>query len=526
MIRISALCALALLASAASPQQRPAYDILIVHGQVYDGDGRLLVGAEVAIRDGQIVAVGEGLSLRKAARRTIDATGMIVAPGFIDPHTHAGADLTSADPSRRANLAWAFQGVTTVVVGNDGDGLTPNSTVIGQTGTNYAVLSGFGRIRRQVMGDADLPANTMQLTKMRAAVRRDMCAGALGFSAGLYYAPQSFASTHEVIALAEVAGAMGGYYDTHLRDEGRFTVGVDAALEEALEIGRAAKLPLHIAHIKALGPAVWGQSSSMIAKIERARAAGQRVTADQYPWDASGTRISTALLPRSTMDGGMEALRGRLADPVQAKAIELGIDRSIANRGGADRLLITGSSGNVGSISGKTLAQVAKERGMTPAQTAIEILRSGDASLASFNMSATDIEAFAYRDWVVTGSDGSTGHPRMFASFPKAWDDLVRRGKMEIGRFIARSSGNTARAIGLEGRGFLRDGMAADIVVLDPSHIGPMATYLQPTVQSVGVKTLLVAGVPVVENGKYTGNLPGKRLRKVPKSAACSTQRH
>lgn len=523
MNRTSVLCLLALLASAASP--RPTYDLLIVHGQVYDGDGRRLDGAEVAIKGGRIVAVGKGFSQHGKARRTIDAAGMIVAPGFIDPHTHADAELTSADPARRANLAWAFQGVTTVVVGNDGDGLALNSATARPTGTNYAFLSGFGRIRRQVMGDANRPADAAQLTRMREEVRSDMCAGALGFSAGLYYAPQSFASTREVIALAEVAGAMGGYYDTHLRDEGKFTIGVDAALDEALEIARVARLPLHIAHIKALGPAVWGQSGAMIARIEKARAAGQRVTADQYPWDASGTRISTALLPRSAVDGGLEALRVRLADPLQVKEIEAGIDTSIANRGGADRLLITGSTGNVGAVTGKTLAQLAKERGLTPARTAIQILRNGDASLASFNMDAADIEAFAYRDWVVTGSDGSTGHPRMFASFPKAWDDLIRGGKMEIGRFIARSSGNTAQAIGLEGRGFLRPGMAADIVIFDPARFGPRATYVQPTVHSVGVQTLLVGGITVVENGQSTGKLPGQRLRKVPKGGACGPQR-
>jgi N-acyl-D-amino-acid deacylase len=522
MIKAVLLGVSVLIASAASSATAPLYDLLIVNGQVYDGNGRALKGVEIAVVDGRIVEVAKNLSAKGSARRIIDAKGMIVAPGFVDPHTHADANLTSQEPDKRANLAWAFQGVTTLLVGNDGYGIPHTEKSATATGTNYAFLSGFGRIRRQVMGEVDRPANTTELVLMQREVRRDMCAGALGFSTGLYYAPQSFASTSEVIALASVAGKMGGYYDTHLRDEGNFSIGVLAALDEALNIAHEAKMPLHVAHIKALGPAVWGNSEAMIARIEKARALGQKVTADQYPWDASGTRISTGLLPRSVVDGGMEVLRRKLADEAETKEIERGINENIDNRGGADRLLVTAIKGNAGFASGKTLAQLANEKGITPAQVAMDILRKGDANLASFNMNAADIEAFAYRDWVVTGSDGSTGHPRMFASFPKAWNDLVRNGKMSIGRFIARSSGDTARTIRLKDRGFLRRGQAADIVILDSARFGAEASYVQPSVLSTGVHTLLVNGIAVIDSGQYSGALPGAILRKSQKSSECS----
>jgi N-acyl-D-aspartate/D-glutamate deacylase len=307
-----------------------------------------------------------------------------------------------------------------------------------------------------------------------------------------------------------------------MRMEGNDGMGVVGALDEALEITEKAGMPLHVSHIKALGPAAWGKAEAMIERIEKARARGREVTADQYPWDASGTRLSSALLPRSAVDGGMEAMRLRLADPAQAAAIERAIEANIAARGGPERLLVTNVIGNAGVTTGKTLAQLASESGTTPAKVAIEALRKGDANVASFNMSAENIKAFAYKDWVVTGSDGSTGHPRMYATFPKAWSDLVREGTMSIGRFIARSTGDTARVIGLESRGFLRAGYAADIVIFDPERYKAVANYVNPTALSSGVQTLLVNGVPVIENGRYAGSLPGVRLKKVQKGTQCN----
>ncbi|WP_185960264.1 N-acyl-D-amino-acid deacylase family protein [Erythrobacter insulae] len=495
-------------------------DTIISGGMVFDGSGAAGTITDLALRDGMIVYIGPDADSRFAATRTIDATDLIVAPGFIDPHTHAGSDLASSDTSRRANLPFTFQGVTTVVVGNDGGGkpdiadLARAATANG-IGTNVAYLVGFGPVREAVLETSNRAPSRKELAQMESITRAAMCEGAWGFSTGLYYVPQSYSETEEVIALAKVARETGGYYDTHMRDESTYNVTVTGALAETLEIGRRAEIPVHIAHIKALGPAVWGHSAKMIAMIETAQAGGQKVTADQYPWEASGTRISSALVPREALEGGLLALRERLDDPAQLAAIRAGVVAAIERRGGADRLLITGSLSGSDVPVGKTLQELGAMRNMQPADAAIEVLRSGDARLASFNMNPADIAAFAGQDWVVTGSDGTSGHPRKYGSFPKAFRNLVTGApKMELARFIRRSSGKTADIIGLKRRGYLRSGYHADIVVFDPSTFAPNADYSAPRELSSGVEHLYVNGVPVITGGTYTGALPGAPLLK------------
>ncbi|WP_100259799.1 N-acyl-D-amino-acid deacylase family protein [Qipengyuania seohaensis] len=495
-------------------------DLLISGGTVYDGSGSPATSDDLVIADGRIAYVGANARLRYIPAREIDATGLVVAPGFIDPHTHAGGDLASGDAERRANLPFVFQGVTTVVVGNDGGG-SPDiadeaSAASAQgIGTNVAYLAGFGPIREEVLGKEDRAPDEAELAAMKARLRGAMCEGAWGFSTGLYYVPQAYSDTAEVAALASVASAHGGYYDTHMRDESTYNVSVTGALEETLSIANVADIPVHIAHIKALGPAVWGHSAKMIEAIEEAQANGLKVTADQYPWEASGTRISAALVPRTALEGGLDALRQRLADPATRAAIRDAMVEAIARRGGAEKLLITGRLGEASVEPGRTLADHANAIGIDPVDAAIAILLEGDARLASFNMSKADIAAFSVRDWVVTGSDGSSGHPRKYGSFPKAYRDLVLdEPKMDLARFIERSSGQTARLIGLEDRGFIALGMAADIVIFDPAQFAPRATYQAPRELSVGVRHLLVNGEPVIADGNYTGSLPGKPLLK------------
>lgn len=508
-----------------TPAEPTEVDTIIAGGMVFDGTGATGRSIDIAILDDRIVYVGEDADARFRARNTIDAVGLVVAPGFIDPHTHADADLVSSDADRRANKAFAFQGVTTVLVGNDGFGDyriadMASAALESGVGTNVAWLVGFGAVREEVLGRADREPDASELGQMGALTRQAMCEGAWGFSTGLYYVPQNFAKTEEVVALARIAAEFGGYYDTHMRDESTYNVSVTGALAETLKIGREAGLPVHIAHIKALGPAVWGHSARMIVMIEEAQASGQQVSADQYPWEASGTRISNALVPRWALEGGLEALRERLAKPEQRLAIRAGIEEAIDRRGGADRLLVTGALGEAEVEIGKTLEQFARDQSMAPADAAIAVLRTGDARLASFNMNPDDIAAFAARDWVVTGSDGSTGHPRKYASFPKAYRDLVvDGGMMDMARFVRRSSGQTADIIGLQGRGYLKPGYFADVVVLDPERFAPRATYSAPEELSSGVVHLLVNGEPVIRGGKQTGQLPGRPLLK-PASCA------
>ena len=503
-----------------APQSVRSSDILVRGGTLVDGTGAPPRLVDVLIDEGRIIAVLDPEAPSPSATRVIDATGFVVAPGFIDPHTHADADLASAKAERRANLAFAFQGVTTVVVGNDGFG-SPEIAARAERasqegiGTNVAYLVGFGPVRRSRLNADNRTPSKDDVQAMRALVRRAMCEGAWGLSAGLYYAPQSYSSTEEVIALAGVAGEFGGYYDTHLRDESTYSITVTGALDEALQIGRQARLPVHISHIKALGPAVWGQSKAMIQRIEAARSGGQRVTADQYPWDASGTRISNALVPRWALEGGLDRLRERLADPDEALKIREGMVAGLARRGGAARLLITGALGESKVETGQTLAQYSAQRGLDHVSGAIAILKQGDARVASFNMDAADIAAFARQEWVVTGSDGSSGHPRKFASFPKAYSDLVEGELgMSLARFVQRSSAQTAAIIGLIDRGKIEPGLVADIVVFDPDQFEARATYQMPRALSAGVQHLLVNGEVMIEAGEYSGALPGKPLLK------------
>jgi len=509
-----------------SPQgTQQAHDVLIKGGMLVDGTGSAPIMADILIDDGQVAAIIEPGSSTPNAHHVINAKGLVVAPGFIDPHTHADGDLQSDDPKRRANLPFAFQGVTTVVVGNDGFGSPDiaNQARFAHSegiGTNVAYLVGFGPVRRAQLDTENRAPSEIELAAMRSLTRQAMCEGAWGLSAGLYYVPQNYSTTHEVVALAKIAGEFGGYYDTHLRDESTYNITVTGALDEALQIGREAQLRVHISHIKALGPAVWGQSSAMIEQVKTARANGQSVSADQYPWDASGTRISNALVPRWALAGGLDAFRKRLSNAEEAKRIRNGIVAGLARRGGAARLLITGALGDAEVQAGQTLAQYSANRGLSHVEGAIAILKQGDARVASFNMDEADIVAFAHQDWVVTGSDGSSGHPRKYASFPKAYRDLVKGdllkgdAKMSLARFVQRSSAQTAAIIGLTDRGLLKPGYAADIVVFDPEEFEARATYQSPKALSAGVRFLLVNGKITIEDGQYNGGLHGQPLLK------------
>src|SRR5215510_3927847 len=292
-------------------------DILILHGQLVDGSGKKPRRTDVGIRGDRIVFVGDASKSNFEAARTIDATGLIVAPGFIDPHTHTLSDLS--DEKRKANEAFLLQGVTTVLTGNDGGSVLNVGELLSKwdqqgIGTNAALFAGFGTIRSKVLGPTDAQPTATQLEEMKQYVARAMDDGAFGMSTGLYYAPQSYAKTEEVIELAKVAAAKGGVYDTHMRDEGSYSIGLLGSIAETLRIGREAKIPVHISHIKALGTDVWGKSGEAIKMIRQARKDGVDVTADQYPYTASGSSVGASLLPRWAEAGGEAALLRRLED--------------------------------------------------------------------------------------------------------------------------------------------------------------------------------------------------------------------
>jgi N-acyl-D-amino-acid deacylase len=513
--------------AAPSDRQAQPVDYLLVGGRVVDGTGSAPRYADVGIRGERIVFIGKASAAHLQAKQTFSAKGLIICPGFIDPHTHADGYLD--DPVRRNNLNYIMQGVTTVVVGNDGGGPINLAATLDRyqrqgIGTNVAVLTGFGTIRRAVMGMVDADPTPAQLDQMRSYVRKAMQEGAFGFSTGLFYAPQSFSKTPEVIALAKVAAQYGGFYDTHMRDEDSYSIGLLGAIDETIEIGREAHIPVHISHIKALGPEVWGKSVAAIAKINAARAAGQNVTAAQYPYSGSGTSLPASLLPPWAHEGTREQVSARLNDPAQREKLLGAITENIKRRGGANTLLFTSS--RLPELYAKTLAQVAASRKIPVPETALAILQAAsrdktwnELGLISFNMSETDIDNFMRQPWVMTDSDGSPGHPRLYGTYPRKLRVYVYEKKLITLPFMVRVSTELpAELLGLKDRGVLREGNVADVIAFDPATIADKATYVHPEVLSVGMEYIFINGKLVVNAGKYTGVLTGRALRhEVPK---------
>ncbi|UIJ47171.1 amidohydrolase family protein [Sphingomonas cannabina] len=518
MARIAAAGVLLATMVGAAPAPVEA-DLIIRGGTVFTGDAAPFTG-DVAIAGDRIVEVGPHIKL--AAKRTIDAKGMIVAPGFIDPHTHAKA-LASDDARERLVLPFLMQGVTTAFIGNDGGGSPDVAATLAwpktkPVGINYATFVGFGAVRETVIGEARRAPTDTELQKMKDLVASAMCQGAIGFSTGLFYAPQSFSTTKEVVELAREAAVRGGIYDSHIRDESSYTVGLEAAVDEAITIGREAGMPVHISHIKALGVDVQGKAPVIIAKVEAARRAGQQVTANQYPWSASGTSLVASLVPLWAQDGGRPALLQRFDDASLKDRLLQDMAENLRKRGGADMLLITD-----GPEKGHRLSQVAARMKLDPVAAAIAIIRMKDPAVASFNQSEADIAAFMRQPWVMTGSDASTGHPRVYGSFARKYAKYVQQDHViTLRAFIERSSALTADTFGLKGRGHLRAGAFADVVVFDPKTYRERATYEQPEQFAEGVRTVVVNGRIAVDNGRPTGVAAGRALAHVPPKGSCS----
>lgn len=514
-----ALIALVAGFSLGAAPRREQVDLIIRGGTVYAGSSAPFVG-DVAISGHRVRAVGPRVPF--TARRVIDAAGMIVAPGFIDPHTHVGDQLASPDASTRLIPAFLMQGVTTAFIGNDGGGSPDVTKVLDSArtrpvGINYATFAGFGAIRERVIGEGNRAPQAGELGRMRAMVAQAMCQGALGLSTGLFYAPQSFAKTDEVVALAREAGIRGGVYDSHIRDESSYTVGLSAAIDEAITIGREGRLPAHISHIKALGVDVQGEAPAIIQKVEAARARGQNVTADQYPWSASGTSLVASLVPIWAQDGGRPELLKRFDDPALAGRLREGMIENLRKRGGAAKLLVV-----QGKYANRTLEEAARELGQDPVRAAISIIRIQDPGVVSFNQSEEDIAAFMRRPWVMTSSDASGGHPRVYGSFARKYRKyVVAEHVITLREFIERSSALTADTFGIEGRGRLTPGAYADVVVFDPKLYAERATYEQPTLRARGVRFVLVNGVLAVDEGKLTGRAAGRALKHRPTPGTC-----
>ncbi|MHA3840596.1 N-acyl-D-amino-acid deacylase family protein [Sphingomonas aestuarii] len=514
------MAGLALVTIGAAPDQTRV-DVAIRGGTIYTGAEAPPVTGDVEMVGDRIVYVGP--PRQTPASKVVDARGKIVAPGFIDPHTHPDTYIRAADAKARLNLPWLAQGVSTIVIGVDGGG-TPDVAAdaaklqASGIGTNVAHMVGFGAIRSRVLGQDDRAPSADELARMRGLAAKAMCEGAMGLSTGLFYAPQSFAKTEEVIAVAREVGSRGGLYDTHQRDESTYSIGLIASTEEALRIGREANMPVHFAHLKALGVDLHGQAPKLIATIEAARKAGQQVTADQYPWLASGTSLDAALVPRWAVDGGYKAMIARFDEPATLARIRKEMAENLRRRGGAESILLTAQGQ---PWTGRTLGQMGATWSLDPVDAAVRILRTPNAAgtgargvgVASFNMAQGDVDRIMQQPWVLTASDGSDGHPRQYATFPEKYQRYVRERKVvDMAAFIRRSTGLTADTYKIAERGYLKPGHYADVVVFDPVNFAPRADYVNPRVPSVGVEALFVNGRLALDRGKATGTAAGRAL--------------
>jgi N-acyl-D-aspartate/D-glutamate deacylase len=507
---------LLLLLGVPAHTQPARYDVLIRNGRVLDGSGNPWRYADIGIRAGRIVDLG---TLPNAtAARVIDARGLTVSPGFVDVHSHAAEGLAGALKDARQLLA---QGITTVAINPDGGGpidLRTQRAGYEQrgVGVNVALYVPHGSIRREVLGMADRDPTTADLERMSTLARRGMEAGGIGLSSGLYYAPGSYAKTEEVIALAKIAAEMGGVYESHIRDEADYTIGVVAAVDEVIRIAEEAHLPAVVGHMKALGPASWGLSMALVERIAQARARGVEVYADQYPYDASGTGIVGALIPRWAEVGGRQELLKRIQGSDHDR-LAADIRRNLVRRGGADRLVISVYRVDP-SLEGQTLAAVAAAMNKPPEEAAMSLLVKGDASLVSFNMSERDIEVIMRQPFTMTCTDGDLvafgqgkPHPRGNGAFARKLRVYVHdRETIDLAFAIRSMTSLPASVFGMKDRGVLRTGAWADILVFDPSAVRDTATYQNPHQLAEGFRYVLVNGIVAKDDDGFSGKLGGK----------------
>lgn len=491
-------------------------DILLRGGTIYDGSGAEGRSGDVAIKGERIIAIGR-FEIGKIGR-TIDCTGLLVAPGLIDLHTHCDGSIMNS--ATRDNLNYLTQGCTTVVTGNCGGGKGDIARFLADVdhngaGTNIAHLVPQGNVRQTVLHNKLGPATAEEIARMQAIVDDGMRAGAWGLSTGLIYAPGCHAGMEEIAELAKTAASHGGIYATHLRSEEDRLL---QAIEEALEIGRRARIPVHIAHFKSNGKPNWGHLRDAIALIEKARKDGLVVTADQYPYIACATSLDSFLLPHDKIpDGRYKVIQRMKADPQFDQSIrelirsQLSLTRTIAL-----------SACKTAPWRGRHLAEIAETENMDIVDLVLKLHAEGAARAVSFSMNEDDVALGMTIPWVATGSDGSgqvanpgsSFHPRSFGTFArKIGLYSLQKNVIPLAQAIRSCSGLPADILGLPDRGYLREGAYADIVVLDPKNYLDRATYEEPGVHSTGVCCLLLAGALAIDSGKPTGKLHGRALR-------------
>ena len=517
--------ALAVAARPVRSQASEAYDILIRGGTVVDGTGSARFLGDVAVRGDRIARVSRTPIDPRSARTVIEAAGRIVAPGFIDMHTHL-------DPLLRLPAAESHvrQGVTLALGGPDGGGPLPlrpylDSAARAGLGMNVAFLVGHNAIRERVMGLENRAPTPAELARMEALVADGMNDGAFGLSTGLRYIPGFYSKTDEVVALARVAAARGGIYTSHLREEG---LGLFEGVAEAITIGREAHIPVVLTHHKAIGRQMWGQSVRTLAMVDSARQAGVDVMIDQYPYTASQTSLSV-LIPPWALANGDSALARRMKDPVLRDSIVRGVIEFLLNdRGGGDiRRVQFGRVTWKPELEGKTLYDWAVMRGISPTPEAaaplvVEGELNGGASMIYHVIDEGDVRRIMAHPQTMIASDGrltqpgeGQPHPRAYGTFPRVLGRYVRDlGVLTLEEGVHKMTGMPAARLGLADYGVVREGAMADLVIFDAATIADQATFTAPHQYPVGIGDVLVNGVRVVADGAMTGARPGRVRRK------------
>ena len=520
---VLAVCVALTLLVPASGAQQPSYDLLLRNGHIVDGTGNPWFKGDVAIRGDAIARIAPEID--EAANRVIDVSGAVIAPGFIDIHTHARRGIVDVPTAPN----YVRQGVTTVMEGPDGSSPLPISTFLTQLdrvakSLNIGTFIGQGSVRSAVIGDVNRPATPQEIQKMVGLVERGMKDGAFGLSTGLFYVPGTFTPTAEVIELARAAGRLGGIHESHQRDD---AAKVLESVNETIAIGEKGGLPTQISHAKVIGQANWGRSTDMLRLVDEARARGVDVTIDQYPYTASSTSIAAALLPAWVLEGGRDATLARLRDPTsRARAKTESMTMIRDERGGGDpKNVQIASCGFDASLAGKTLADLTRQRGAEPtidsaAETAIWIVEQGGCQGIFHAMSDQDLERIIRHPATMIASDGevpvfgrANPHPRSYGTFARVLGVYVREKKiLTLEDAIRRMSSFPAARLGLRDRGVLGPGMKADIAVFDPATVRDTATYEKPHQYAEGFSHVIVNGQVVYEKGEMTASRPGRVL--------------
>jgi N-acyl-D-amino-acid deacylase len=521
------------ISPAASEQPAPINaDILLVGGTILDGTGSPGKIGNVAIQGDKIVAVGQFET--GAVGRTLACSGLIVAPGFIDLHNHSDSSITVENPqtgesqesrsiladATRPAACYLTQGCTTIVTGNCGGGaidVDEYYTALDTTspGVNVAHLIPQGALRGKVIGQTRRAPTVDELERMRKLTSQAMEAGAWGMSTGLQYVPGSFADVTELGAIAQVVGEWSGFYSSHIRDEGDRLI---ESIEEAIEVGRLGNLPVHISHLKASKRHNWGKVRAAAALIEKVRAEGRRITADQYPYDASSTTITAMLLPDEEREGGLKAVIERFNDQEQLPRLRAIVEQSLEARG---RIMVASCPKHPAWI-GRMIREVATDEQRDPVDVAIDIIRSGDEQGVSFSLDDRDVRYVMTLPWAAVASDGSTKidngtrpHPRSYGTFPRRIGRFaIKEGVVPVEKAVRSASGLPADILGLNDRGYLHPGYFADITVFDPKTFRDHATFQSPFEFSTGVRWVLVNGQFAINDGELAVVDAGRPLRK------------